>query len=303
MFSLLGIRSLKCPSKNPNESWIGKRVSNLNHFPFNSAKSSSIFSSSSSLPLLRKYSVESEANESTENKNETERERSKKWRDENGGTFKQTKDTVTRDYQPKGKTYHIKTRPSRVEFMTRHIKRLREDPALDRFPDSFLQSVTTGHHADKFFGPIHKIHKYTKKAPIRPKREAKYELYPSLLKQPKVPRNHHFFPNGKLIVRPNRITKSPKGPEYREVEFKTTPNMGKKDIETYLTQIYNLDVVRITTANVLGKKKVMRSKPWLSKQAPDWKKARVLIRSDDPSEFDNINFDFVTQPKPKQKDE
>jgi ribosomal protein L23 len=66
-----------------------------------------------------------------------------------------------------------------------------------------------------------------------------------------------------------------------EVHMKFRPNMGKKDIEAYLKQVYGMDVAQINTA-VYSQR--LRRKPtggWKIKKV-GYKKAFVTLRGIDP---------------------
>mmetsp|Transcript_10608 Transcript_10608/g.31927 ORF Transcript_10608/g.31927 Transcript_10608/m.31927 type:complete len:103 (-) Transcript_10608:1837-2145(-) len=65
----------------------------------------------------------------------------------------------------------------------------------------------------------------------------------------------------------------------RTVAFRTLPSLGKLDIKTFLQRVYGLDVVRVQTLNVEGKKK--RSNKGFYRLA-DYKKAYVTLRPPSP---------------------
>lgn len=62
----------------------------------------------------------------------------------------------------------------------------------------------------------------------------------------------------------------------RTVTFRTIPSLGKLDIKALLSNVYGLQVEKVRTLNVEGKKK--RTKYGYHRK-PDWKKAYVTLKN------------------------
>jgi len=189
-----------------------------------------------------------------------------------------------------------------AENRQRHRERiLRLFPEYAVHPNQMIDRIGTGpssFSANNFFGVPLQKHRTTLRKTIKKKKDASYTLHSDTLVQPSVPHNHKFFPNMWMLVRKDGINPSQRGPEYKEITFKTAPNMGKKDIEAYLKSIYKMDVVQINTANYEGAKSYTGTRGYLRKK-PDWKKVWVTARVD-PAETEGISFQFAnTKKKPK----
>ncbi|PRP81556.1 putative ribosomal protein L23 [Planoprotostelium fungivorum] len=184
----------------------------------------------------------------------------------------------------------------------RHRERILDlFPEYAARPNELIDAVGTSPRSkhNNYFGIPMIKHSSPSRKPIRAKLPADYTLTPETMTTPKVPRNHSFFPNMWMCVRKDGVRVSKRGPEYRELVFKTRPNMGKKDIEEYLTKLYKLDIVQINTINYDGKKKQSHKQGFVIKQV-DWKKVYVTVKVHDASDFEGISFDFTTSTKKKK---
>ncbi|KAG7354549.1 50S ribosomal protein L23 [Nitzschia inconspicua] len=94
--------------------------------------------------------------------------------------------------------------------------------------------------------------------------------------------------------------------------FRVLPKMTKHEIKEYLTQIYNLPVDKVNTANYLGKRKLVRGTTKVIRyKYKDFKKAIVsfdrsftnvgiglrIPEIDDDTENNNNNYDYDSPPK------
>jgi len=187
-----------------------------------------------------------------------------------------------------------------AENRQRHRERiLRLFPEYAAQSNQMIDRLGTGLARDRaniFFGAPLQKHKTSVRKLIKKKKDASYTLHSDTLVQPTVPHNHKFFPNMWMLVRKDGINPSQRGPEYKEITFKTAPKMGKKDIESYLKSIYKMDVVQINTANYEGARSYSSVRGYLRKK-PDWKKVWVTVKVEDPAEYEGLSFQFANTKK------
>merc|ERR1712216_913213 len=94
---------------------------------------------------------------------------------------------------------------------------------------------------------------------------------------------YHFFAQQvvTLISNPGKVYHQ--GSQHATAVFRVPPSMKKPEIKEYLSSIYGMDVVKVRTANVEGKKKRTQVRPGIPiyyKEA-DWKKA-IVQYNDEP---------------------
>jgi len=123
-----------------------------------------------------------------------------------------------------------------------------------------------------------------------------------ILRIPRRPENVQLFPDYVFRVIRNGIRRK-KGTPFKEVLFKVDYKLGKKDIEAFLTQVYNIKVMKVNTANY--DKKFGREKPSgrVIVQKSGYKKAYVTVDDrSNPIDFETLNKPFTLEQKPEFKD-
>jgi len=124
----------------------------------------------------------------------------------------------------------------------------------------------------------------------------------NLLRIPKVAKHVQLFPDYAFRVIKNGV-RAKRGTPFKEVLFKVDYKLGKKDIEVFLSQVYNIKVVKINTANY--DKKYGREKPTgrVVVKKRGYKKAYVTVDDrDNPINLEKLNKPYLLEQKAEFKD-
>eukprot|EP00656_Telonema_subtile_P054064 TRINITY_DN796_c0_g1_i3.p1 TRINITY_DN796_c0_g1~~TRINITY_DN796_c0_g1_i3.p1 ORF type:complete len:107 (-),score=38.09 TRINITY_DN796_c0_g1_i3:172-492(-) len=93
-----------------------------------------------------------------------------------------------------------------------------------------------------------------------------------------------FFANQAVTLVSNPGKKYFESDKLATAVFKVAPSMKKPQIKEYLSTIYNMDVVKVNTANYEGKKyNYAKDKKMGWFKRPDWKKAVVTYVKETPA--------------------
>mmetsp|Transcript_48661 Transcript_48661/g.155720 ORF Transcript_48661/g.155720 Transcript_48661/m.155720 type:complete len:129 (-) Transcript_48661:1107-1493(-) len=88
-----------------------------------------------------------------------------------------------------------------------------------------------------------------------------------------------WLPNLVMKLLPTSTKFSGEPAMIKQIAFRVTPKTTKPDIKEHLQKLYGLDIERVDTVNIEGKKKRVGQKFF---RRPDWKKAYVYLREPVP---------------------
>jgi large subunit ribosomal protein L23 len=94
-----------------------------------------------------------------------------------------------------------------------------------------------------------------------------------------------------IIIAPVITEKSMAGTAFQQYSFEVHSRASKTEIKFALHDIFKVDVIKINTVNVMGKKKnfARRGSRSTGKQA-DWKKAIVTLAPGQKIELGGVNY-------------